>query len=171
MATIEQLRLKILDKPQVILGENVGVGDGSTTAWKLRLVPVMEGTVTVYAAGEELTEDEDYSLDYETGVITFETAPDEGDSIAADYSFAAFSDDDLQGFLDEAGGNLALAAGNALMSLLADRTRMVSWSKGEGKIDYGQLRKDISDTAKRFLRQGMSESGARTDEVDWEEVA
>jgi hypothetical protein len=170
MATIEQLRLKILDKPQVILGEKVGVGDGSTTAYKVRLVPLIDGTVSIYVAGDELTEDEDYTLDYATGVIEFTTAPDDGDSIAADYSFAAFSDDNLQGFLDEARGNLALAAGNALMSLLADRNRMVSWSKGEGKIDYNQLRKDISDTAKRYLRQGMSESGARTDEVDWEEV-
>lgn len=170
MATIEQLRLKILDKPQVVIGEKVGVGDGSKAKFKLKLVPIMDESVTLYIDGEVL-EEENYELDYETGVITFDSAPEEGEAVVADYGFTAFSDSDLQEFLDESGGNLAMAAGNALMSLLADRNRMVSWSRSEGRIDYDRLRKDISETASRFLKQGMSESGSKTDEVDWEEVS
>ena len=170
MATIEQLRLKILDRPQALLGEKVGFGDSSKTTFKLRLTQVVVDSLTLYVVGAEVTEGVDFTIDCMTGVITFDTAPDDGDAIVADYEFTAYSDDDLQEFLDEAGGNLALAAGNALTSLLADRNRLITWSKGEGRIDYDRLRKDISDTAKRFINQGMSESGASTDEVDWEEV-
>ena len=89
----------------------------------------------------------------------------------ADYEFATYSDADLQSFLDGAGGNLALAAGEALTSLIADQGRLVTWSRGDMKIDYDRLRRDISDVARRFYAQGASESaGAVTNEVDWEEV-
>jgi len=171
MATIEELRLKILDRPQAVIGESVGTGDGSTKAYKLRNSPVMGDGVTVYVGGVELTEGDDYTLEYATGKLVFAEAPSEGDSIAADYGFAAFSDEDLQGFLDGAGGNLALAAGEALTSLIADRNRMITWSRGDAKIDYDRLRSDLGDVARRFYGQGASESGgARADEVNWEEV-
>ncbi|MCK4721067.1 DUF2460 domain-containing protein [bacterium] len=171
MATLDQLRLKILDKKQVVLGERIGTGDAGNKVFKLRLNPVISGSVTVYVDGSEVTEGVDFTLDYNTGKLTFTTAPPDGDSVTADYGFAAFSDSDLQEFLDAAGGNLALAAGDALTSLLADRNRLVTWSKGDAKIDYDKLRKDIAEVAVKFHNQGVSEAGgAVSDDVDWEEV-
>ncbi len=171
MSTIDELRLKILDRPQVVLGERVGTGDGATEVFKLRHAPVMSGSVSVFVDGVEKTEGSDYTLDYATGKLAFTSAPDDGDSIVSDYEFAAFSDDDLQSFLSSAGGNLALAAGEALTSLIADRGRMVTWSRGDAKLDYDRLRRDLADVARRFYSQGASESGgAKADDVKWEEV-
>ncbi len=171
MATVNELRLKILDRPQIVIGERVGTGDGSTKVYKLRHCPVMSGTAVIYVENVAQTVGDDYTLDCQTGKLTFTAAPDDGDSIRAEYEFAAFTDEDLTEFLDSAGGNLALAAGEALTSLVADRSRLVTWSRGDAKIDYDRLRRDLADVARRFYARGASESGgARSDEVNWEEV-
>ena len=171
MATIDDLRLKILDRPQTVLDERVGTGDGSTKVYKLGHVPVMADTQVVKVGGAEKSEGVDYTLDDSTGKLTFSVAPSDGDAITASYDFAAFTDSELGAFLAGAGGNLALAAGEALISLVADRSRMVTWSRGDAKLDYDRLRRDISDVAVRFLNQGRSETcGAKAEEVDWEEV-
>ncbi len=171
MATIDDLRLKILDRPQIVLGEEIGSSDGVRKVYRLGHAPVMEESVTIYVGGLVKVEGVDYTLDYQTGKLAFNTAPLEGDAISGDYEFAAFSDADLQAFLDHAGGNLALAAGEALTSLIADRNRLVTWSRGDARIDYDRLRRDLSEVARRFYNQGASESaGATVKDVDWEEV-
>jgi len=171
MATAEELRLKILDRPQLVIGERVGTGDGTVKVYKLGRTPVMSGSLTVYIGGQEKTEGADYTLDYANGKLQFTSSPVEGDAITSDYEFAAFSDEDLERFLTSAGGNLSLAAGEALTSLITDRGRLVTWSRGDARIDYDRLRRDIADVARRFYSRGASESGgAKTDEIDWEEI-
>ncbi len=171
MATTEDLRLKILDRPQLVIAERVGTGDGSSKVYKFLHSTIMATSVSVYVAGVKKTETTDYTLDYASGKLTLVVAPSDGDSVVADYEFATFSDTDLQAFLDGASGNLALAAGEILTSLLADSGRLITWSRGDMKIDYDRLRQDIADVARRFLSQGASESGGATvNEVDWEEV-
>jgi hypothetical protein len=171
MATIDDLRLKILDRPQVVLDERVGTGDGSKTVFKIRHAPVVDGSEVVIVDGSQMVSGEDYELDCPTGKLTFTEAPSDGLSISASYEFVTFTDSELQAFLDGAGGNLALAAGEALTTLIADRTRLVTWSRGSTKVDYDQLRADLVDVAKRFTDQGHSEAGgAAVDEVEWEEI-
>ena len=171
MATIDELRLKILDRPQVVLDERVGSGDGSATVFKLAHSPVMAGTANVLVNGNVQVEDTDYHLDYSTGKLTFSEAPADGGATVASYDFAAFSDAELQIYMDSAGGNLTLAAGEALTALVSDRARLVTWSRGDTRIDYDRLRRDIADVAARYLSQGRSEvGGAKTDNVEWEEV-
>lgn len=171
MATVDELRLKILDRPQFVSGERVGSGDGSQETFKILHTPVIQDTVTIYLDGQQISEETDFNLDYGTGKLIFTQAPGDGVSIAADYEFATFSDSELEEFLITAGNNLSLAAGQILTSLVADRSRLVTWSRGDMKIDYDRLRKDISEVARRFYAQGASESGgANAQNVDWEEV-
>lgn len=169
MATVEELRLKILDRPQLVANERTGTGDGVNKTFKLKYVPIMADSETIKVGGLEVMEG--YELDNSTGKLEFTAAPGDGDAIEAVYEFAAFSDDELQLCLDGAGGNLALAAGEALMVLVTDRTKLVNWSKGDTHIDYDRLRKDLSDAAIRYLKQGRSERGGATvEDVIWEEV-
>jgi hypothetical protein len=170
MATVDELRLKILDRPQVVIGERVGTGDGSRMVYRISHAPIMSGSVTILVGGEKQTEGENYTLDYSNGKLSFSLAPSGTEPIVADYEFAAFSDDELQEFLDKAGGNLALAAGEALTSLMADRNRMITWSRGDAKLDYDRLRQDLADVARRFYSRGASESGSVAEDVDWEGV-
>jgi len=170
MAIIDELRLKILDRPQVVLDERVGTGDGSTTIFRLRHVPVLADSQTIRVGGVAKSEGVDYTLDDASGKLTFIQAPADGDAITASYDFAAFADSDLQAFLDASGGNLALAAGEALTTLIADRARLVTWSRGDMRLDFDRLRRDLAEVARRFVSQGASEAGAKADEVEWEEV-
>ena len=171
MATINDLRSKIYDKPQVVLDDRIGTGDGVRINFLTRYSPVMDGTLTVTVGGVPQIEDTDYTFDYSTGLIAFATQPDADDIILADYSYAAFTDEELQAILDSNGGNINLAAGEALTTLLSSRTKLVSWSKGDTKIDYDRVRSDLKQIADKFIAQGRSESGgANVTDIDWEEI-
>jgi hypothetical protein len=170
MSTIDELRLKIFDRPQLILNEHVGNGDGNTADFKIAQIPILPGSAVVLVDGIPKVETVDYTLDYSTGRLTFTDPPEQGEVITASYDFAAFTDSELQSFLDRSGGNLSIAAGEALSTLVSDRSRLLSWARGDMRIDYDQLRRDLIVLAIRFLEQGGSESGARIDEINWEEV-
>jgi len=71
---------------KVITGENVGTGDGSTTEFYLDWTPVQAASYTIYEDGTAKTDGTDYTLDLETGKITFATAPANGAAITADYT-------------------------------------------------------------------------------------
>jgi len=78
----------ILYKPSLedATGEEVGEGDGSTKNFALDNKPVSpEKDVVIYVGGEPSTID--YTVNYVTGVVTFETAPPDGAKITADYSY------------------------------------------------------------------------------------
>lgn len=77
----------IKSKLYSITGENVGTGDGSTTQFTLAHIPVEEYSEIIYLDGVEQTRGTDYTIDYETGMITFSTAPSSGVAITADYQY------------------------------------------------------------------------------------
>ena len=70
-----------------VTGEAVGTGDGATTEFLLDNYPVKSGSLTVYVDGVAKTEGTDYNVDYNTGKITFTSAPANGASITADYTY------------------------------------------------------------------------------------
>jgi hypothetical protein len=70
-----------------VTGENVGTGDGSTTTFYLDNTPVKPLSETVYVDGQAQTRDTDYTIDYDTGAITFTTAPASGATITVDYTY------------------------------------------------------------------------------------
>ncbi|MFC1924993.1 hypothetical protein ACFLXA_06490 [Chloroflexota bacterium] len=61
----------------VSIPEVLGTADGTATDFELRYKRVVEGSETVYvgAALQTRGEDEDYTIDYENGVIQFNSAP------------------------------------------------------------------------------------------------
>jgi hypothetical protein len=79
-------RLKVAYETS-ITGENVGTGDGSTTTFYLANTPVKPLSETIYADGLTATRDTDYTIDYDTGAITFSSPPPSGVIITADYTY------------------------------------------------------------------------------------
>jgi len=65
--------------------ENVGTGDGATKVFSVDETPVMYGTVSVYV-NDVLQGAATYTLDYEAGTVTFDTAPGNGLSVAVSYT-------------------------------------------------------------------------------------
>lgn len=60
-------------------------GDGVTKVYPLPSAPVRFGTLNVYTDGNLMIENEDYTCDYTTGIITFIEAPSLGKEITVKY--------------------------------------------------------------------------------------
>jgi len=71
----------------IVTNETVGTGDGSTAKFKLSKTPVKEESEKIYVNGALKTRGTDYTIDYESGEITFTTAPADGATITADYVY------------------------------------------------------------------------------------
>jgi len=67
-----------------VKNETVGYGDGITTNFTLAYAPVVPNSETIYINGTRTT---DYTIDYTSGEITFNTAPAKNTRISADYTY------------------------------------------------------------------------------------
>jgi flagellin FlaB len=68
-----------------VTAEAVGTGDGVANTFSLVGSPVLSSSETVFVGGAAKTRGTDYSVNYETGVITFTTAPASAAAISAYY--------------------------------------------------------------------------------------
>ena len=85
------LRRKFRDLP--ILTRDTFDGDATTTAFRTRYTPILEGEFTVKIGGTPKVENTDYTLDRDTGLITFTSAPASGnDNVTIDYKYVVLSD-------------------------------------------------------------------------------
>jgi len=64
-------------------------GDSSTKTFNLSHGDLLADSVTVTVDGTEQTEGTDYTVDYENGSITFDSAPNNGTTITVEYSYFA----------------------------------------------------------------------------------
>jgi len=71
-----------------ITDESVGTGDGTTTVFNLANNNIVTGSEKIYIDDSLKTKDTDYTINYDTGEITFTTAPANGSTITADYTKA-----------------------------------------------------------------------------------
>lgn len=78
----------------VILGEVIGTGDGTTKSFSLSNTNIISGTQLIYVDGIQKTATTDYIIDNIKGKITFIDAPIQDLIITADYSVGidAFED-------------------------------------------------------------------------------
>lgn len=75
--------------PIPVENEAVGTGDGVTDTFALDNKPVVEDSETVYLDGVPTTA---YEMNYPLGTIEFDTAPDVGVEITADYTYVGPGD-------------------------------------------------------------------------------
>ena len=61
-----------------VTAEAVGTGDGDATVFTLANNPVLTNSETVYLDGASQTRDTDYTINFDTGAITFTAAPGAG---------------------------------------------------------------------------------------------
>jgi len=84
------VKIKLLndtEKVQSIVTSENFTGDGTTTTFQLSRGWVVENSETVTVNGATQTRDTDYTINYETGEITFTTAPSSGASIVVSYAY------------------------------------------------------------------------------------
>jgi hypothetical protein len=70
-----------------VTAEAVGTGNGVQTAFTLASSPILSKAETVYLAGVAKTRDTDYTIDFDTGGITFTSAPASSSAVTANYKY------------------------------------------------------------------------------------
>ena len=85
------LRRSSKDLP--VLTRDTFDGDGITSVFRTREAPILEDSFTVKVGGTIQVEDTDFTIDRDTGVITFTSAPVSGsDNISIAYQYVNTSD-------------------------------------------------------------------------------
>ena len=79
--TLHQLIINA--QPTDITTEAVGTGDAVETAFTLDKNPVVYSSVRMYVNAVETVA---FSIDYDTGIVTFDSAPGDGLAVTADYT-------------------------------------------------------------------------------------
>lgn len=149
LTDLERLRLKIADRPRPLLNDPVGVGDGESVQFRVRIAPIVEDSDVVLVGGVVQERDEDYTIVPGLGVLTFATAPTAGDAIVAGYSWVAFSDDELQDVLDRF-PSLDAAALEVITWLLADADRFLKYTFGQESVDRSSAREALQYLQERL---------------------
>ncbi|MCD5384937.1 MAG: hypothetical protein LRZ94_01320 [Candidatus Pacebacteria bacterium] len=90
---INRLRVELKDFGEI--QKDVWDGDGSTKNFPASRCPIKEGSYTVEVGGVVQTENTDYSLNRDTGLLTFTTAPVSGsDNVEMTYQVVKIRDED-----------------------------------------------------------------------------
>lgn len=162
--SLAQIRTHVADRPQIwppmaSEPEIIGIGDGVATIFSLQFENYISGTLTVYQAtapapGQTTTFAAVSATQYTVGgssssgtaatnaIITFNAAPAAGTLIAARYQATAFSDADLQTYLDTAtslyaddGSVKSKVLYDLIPVILADQRRLEMLAEGDSKKD------------------------------------
>jgi hypothetical protein len=149
LTTLQQIRLAISDKP--IITRETSRGDGLAKYFRLgnssiQTTPAPE----VRVDGILKTDVADYAVNYDQGIITFVATPIVNSTIDFIYYWTIFTDEELQSFLDDAGGNRVIASANALMAWAADAAKVAKRQTMSGGGGLGQVVMDTAVTAKEL---------------------
>lgn len=101
----------------------------------------------------EKTPGTDYSLDFDTGLITFlsgKTPSDMHVIKAITYAYYAFSDAELNEILTIDDSVLLLAAATCMRTLAADSVKLFAWWSGSEKVDMTKIASNCLKTAESF---------------------
>lgn len=117
---IRLVRLRLNDFPQQMRDVN-HTGDGATTKYRLYSKVYEDDGVTVTIAGTASTA---FATDYDSGWLTFTSAPTDGSAIVANYSCVVSTDEQiteaLNSAIDDCFGTLVVQGENA--TLMTDGT-------------------------------------------------
>ena len=162
--TIAELRAKLSDTPRLVVGEVLGVADGTTAFYALRQTPVVADSYVI-------TPDPD-TVDLLSGLVSYVTLPGADVTIkAAKYEYTLLSDATLQGIADRQ-ASFPMAMVEAIEAILARVDILYSFSIADKSISLGQVRKSYETMLGNYRTQTEQlASGAAISEggggVDW----
>lgn len=121
----------------------------------------------------EKTPGTDYSLDFDTGLITFlssKTPVDTHIVLGLVYSFYAFSDAELEDILDDENDVILMSAARCLRILAADAARFFMWRSGDETVDKNKICANFLKVAESIEERAKSipYSGSEYWEVELE---
>lgn len=136
VSVLDRLRVSVADRQGLVTEEILGVGDGSRKFFRLQLPVIVPGSEVIYVAGVESTRGTDYSVDNDTGLVTFGSPP-AADAVikAGKYLWTTFSDRELSDALSQNNNNVLQSAIQVVQWLLVDTERFMKYFLGQEMVD------------------------------------
>jgi hypothetical protein len=149
LTAIEAVRLKTSDKSTIT--REVTEGNGIDQYIKLRQAPVLVSpAIEVRKNGTLQVVGVDYNINLEQGIVTWVAIPAINSSLEFQYYWSIFSDNEVQYFLDEAGGDVTIASAKLLLAWAADAAKLAKRQTLSGGGGLGQVIIDTSVAAKEL---------------------
>lgn len=153
LSAIEAVRLKSSDRS--VLTREQGVGDGSSLYWKLGHGNILTSPDIEVRKNNSIILT-GFTVDYANGVVTFTTAPlgktpgFDADQLEFTFYWSIFNDNEVQYFLDEAGGNITIATAQLLLAIAADASKVAQRQSLAGGGGLGSVTLDTSVTSREL---------------------
>lgn len=137
---------------------STSMADGVSITFELpynhvRNVSVYDNDVLVAA--------ENYTVNNDSGTITFGVAPASGNLLRFDFEYSAYTDAELGSRVDEFGPKQAVV--ETLLELLADSARLYDYSNGETEDKKSQVFKQLKELIDFYQERLDSEQGFEDD--------
>jgi len=180
LSNIDVVRLKSSDKSTIT--REVTRGDGVASFFKLNHAPIISSVPPEVRVDSNLkTVGADYTVDYSNGIITFIVSPAMNTTIDFVYYWSIFGDEEVQYFIDEAGGNLTVAAARLLLANAADAAKLAKrqtlsggGGSGSATTDTSVVARELRATADALIKMekelGESIPAEGITEVPWTEA-
>lgn len=154
LSDLELLRLTLADEHKQSTDSEVG--DDNTTSYNLSHNKIKTDSYQVLVNDVLQTEGEsdDYTINLNTGVVTFNTAPESGAEIVVNYEFSAFRDEELTEFL-ALDGSVQNAAIRCIKILMADAARRFDYTAGQTDIKASQVFANLKELLKTIQESGI----------------
>jgi len=147
LTDIEAVRLKAADRSAITREE--GVGDGIATAYKLGHDAIITSPdIQVRIGG--LLQVATYTVDHESGIVTFNSAPIMNAQVEFTYYWSIYTDAQIQYFLDDSSANVTVAAAKVLLAIAADAAKIAQRQSLAGGGGLGAVTIDTSVAAREL---------------------
>jgi hypothetical protein len=126
------------------------VGDGTSVLWQLVRKRLKTDSVT-YSGDTVIAVDE---VNYNTGLVTLASAPDDGELFSISCEYSAFRDEELEDYL--ASGSVKSVALECIQVLMADAARRYDYSTGIEEFNPSQVFEHLKDLKKALQESDVS---------------
>jgi hypothetical protein len=147
LTSIEAVRLKSSDKSAITKEE--AVGDGVSKFFKLGHAPVMSSP-DIEIRINDVIQVGGFTVDYINGIVAFAAAPVIGAQIDFIYYWSIFTDNEVDYFLSESGGDVTVATARLLLAIAADAAKVAQRQSLAGGGGLGAVTIDTSVTAREL---------------------
>lgn len=159
---LEMIRKLLSDDYKLDFNEQVA--DGYSTIYRLSNERIKADSLTVTVDNGLLSEDTDYTVDYERGILTFTVAPAVEKNIVSRYEHSTFSDTELANFYDELQNNNQVVL-RCIDILLFDSSRRFDYSSGQAEMKPDQVFRHLKELrailVNKIKDEGQQESAAK----------
>lgn len=168
LSNLVRLRLNVTDQYREFQETQVSVAGAKE--FRLSSFPVKPNSQEVYKAATLQTEGADYTLDDDTGKLTFSSSPGEGITVFVRGQATVFSDAELNDLLLQHGNNVRSATIHVFRILMGDYARREKWRAGDSGIEVDPT-KTVEGLKKLIDTWVDDEVGAMVEEGGIEEWA